>query len=165
MKITDSEIKLALDEIKKKSSDDFYTESLDSVRIAYQWLDAQKSLKGVHLHISPIKHVIEFWGCRYVSQYDLDAAVLLHPRFKGSNDCYNLSKDLILPAMFRLEGIKEAGLHMDYRERNRMENFKYAEIISNSGELSLFKIKSTRLDVCGYKYQISKNEFVEYGRD
>lgn len=47
----------------------------DSIRIAYEWLDAQKRLKQLRVtNPRPLKHIIERWGNDYVSQDDVEVA-------------------------------------------------------------------------------------------
>jgi|SRR6266404_2796895 len=55
----------------------------DCIRIAYEWLDAQVQTKGVIRRARPLKHIIENWAGRYVSQSDVEVAANLHPRIKG----------------------------------------------------------------------------------
>lgn len=95
-----------------------YTESFDSVRIAYAWLDAQIKLKTVNKkHTRPLKHIIESWGGRYVSADDVIVAAMLHPNIKGKYPHFNISSKLISPDTSRLKDISEAGLHPNYRKR------------------------------------------------
>jgi len=89
----------------------------DCVRIAYEWLDAQTKRKGTGNGSHPLKHMIESWGGRYVSQDDVEVAVHMHPGVRGSyRNCFNLSRRLVLPSLDRLEGIGEAGAHAHYRD-------------------------------------------------
>lgn len=93
----------------------YYSESPDSVRIAYQWLDAQLTRKtpAQWFHF-PLKHVVESWGGRYVSKHDVITASYLHPRITGLYPDFNLSRRLTLPSVQRLEGIAEAFTHRQY---------------------------------------------------
>ncbi|MEE3268671.1 MAG: hypothetical protein VX229_07520 [Pseudomonadota bacterium] len=107
---------------------DYYSESPDSVRIAYQWLDAQRTRKTpAQWAYLPLKHVIECWGGRYVSTHDVITAAFLHPRIKGLYPELNLSRRLVCPDTQRLEGIAEAGLHAETYTRYKAEPYALAE--------------------------------------
>lgn len=88
----------------------------DCVRIAYEWLDAQQKIKGVISSPFPLKHMVERWGGRYVSQSDVEVAAWLHPDIQGTYPRYNISKRLTLPSDSRLSNIGEA-FSQDQRER------------------------------------------------
>jgi hypothetical protein len=81
----------------------------DSIHIAYQWFDGQPKLKNLPRNWGPIKHVIEQWGGRYVSQDDVEVAAFLHPEIFGKYPRYNIQNRLTLPAKNRLLGISSAG--------------------------------------------------------
>lgn len=80
----------------------------DCIRIAYEWLDAQPKTKGSVRVARPLKHHIEKWGGRYVSQSDVEVAAAMHPRIRGEYPYYNISRLLIRPSDARLEGISQA---------------------------------------------------------
>jgi len=88
--------------------DNFLHEDDDSVRIAYQWLDAQittkKKLRAGH----PLKEIIEIWGGRFVASSDVRVAAELHPRIRGMYPQFNISSRLTLPSCRRLLGIAGA---------------------------------------------------------
>ncbi len=86
----------------------------DCIRIAYEWLDAQERTKGVTRSPRPLKHHIEKWGGRYVSQSDVDVAAELHPDIKGTYPYFNISRRLTLPSESRLDGIGEARTQTSY---------------------------------------------------
>ena len=90
----------------------------DCIRIAYEWLDAQKKLTGPNPRIwgEPIKHMIERWAGRYVSQDDVAVAAELHPDIKGLYPRYNIASKLTLPSQRRLANIGQAGQHPNYYE-------------------------------------------------
>jgi hypothetical protein len=88
----------------------------DCIRIAYEWLDAQKKLKSTTKKAYPLKHIIEKWGGRYVSRTDVDAAAELHPEIHGIYPYFNISAKLTKPNIKRLEGIEQA-FTQDYKER------------------------------------------------
>lgn len=99
----------------------------DCVRIAYEWLDAQQTIGTAQKHGFALKHLIEKWGGRYVSQYDVEVAAYMHPSIKGTYPHYNISARLTLPADDRLEGIEEALTQMNYREQQVAERYAYKE--------------------------------------
>lgn len=80
----------------------------DCIRIAYEWLDAQKKTQSTRPHSFPLKHIIERWAGRYVSQSDVEVAAYLHPEIKGSYPEYNISSRLTEPSKGRLIEIPEA---------------------------------------------------------
>jgi len=83
----------------------------DCIRIAYEWLDAQKNIEGDIPVFLSLKSIIRKWGGRYVSQTDIDVAAHMHPRIKGEYPHYNIDAQLTFPDRSRLEGIDEAGKH------------------------------------------------------
>ncbi len=80
----------------------------DCIRIAYQWLDAQKKIKNPTMRHYDIKHLIEEWAGCYVSQADVDVAALIHPEIHGAYPCFNISARLTEPSIERLKGISRA---------------------------------------------------------
>lgn len=99
----------------------------DSVRIAYEWVDAQKTNKRASFDRTPWKHLIENWGGFYVSPHDVDIATYLHPSTWGRYGCSNISTRLIWPHPRRLEGIESAGQHRQYRDLNYKHFYTTAE--------------------------------------
>jgi hypothetical protein len=92
----------------------------DCIRIAYEWLDAQVKLKRPRMKARALKHIIENWAGRYVSQSDVEVAAYLHPDIIGEYPYYNLSARFIEPRRSRLDGIEEAGRQPNYN-RGRMK--------------------------------------------
>ncbi|MBD8649472.1 hypothetical protein IFT66_00090 [Rhizobium sp. CFBP 13726] len=90
------------------SDNDHHHEHDDRIRIAYEWLDAQTKTKGPTAKRWALKHVIENWAGRYVSQSDVEVAAHMHPEITGSYPKYNISARLIRPSSSRLTGIAEA---------------------------------------------------------
>jgi hypothetical protein len=88
----------------------------DCIRLAYEWLDAQNVRATPGDKHRPLKHIIEKWAGRYVSQSDVEVAATMHPRIQGKYPNFNLSARLVLPSDRRLEGVSEA-LSQDYRKR------------------------------------------------
>ncbi len=80
----------------------------DCIRIAYEWLDAQKKTKQPRNIHRALKHIIENWGGRYVSQTDVEVAAYLHPDISGKYPYYNISLRLTDPMIERLDDIGEA---------------------------------------------------------
>ena len=102
---------------------DIFHEHDDCIRIAYEWLDAQNVRSTPNGKSRPLKHIIEKWAGRYVSQSDVEVAAAMHPRIRGKYPDFNLSARLVLPADKRLDGIGEA-LTQGYRDR--MDTKAYA---------------------------------------
>lgn len=80
----------------------------DCVRMAYQWLDAQVKTKGACGRSFPIKHIVEEWAGRYVSQSDVEVAAHLHPEVSGTYPRFTISSKLNWPLRSRLAGIGDA---------------------------------------------------------
>ena len=80
----------------------------DCIRIAYHWLDAQTKIKGAMHTTWPIKHLIERWAGRYVSQTDVEVAAHLHPAIRGKYPYFNISSRLTRPNDRRLASIGQA---------------------------------------------------------
>lgn len=89
----------------------------DCIRMAYEWLDAQKKTKGGTRSTLALKHIIERWAGRYVSTSDVDVAAAMHPEIKGAYPHFNISIRLTEPSKDRLKGISEAFKHR-YNERH-----------------------------------------------
>jgi hypothetical protein len=87
---------------------DVHHEHDDCIRIAYEWLDAQATTKGLGRLNRPLKHIIERWGGRYVSQSDVEVAAEMHPKIRGRYPYFNISARLVQPSDARLKAIKEA---------------------------------------------------------
>lgn len=98
----------------------------DCVRIAYEWLDAQAKTKGIVQQGRAIKHMVEKWGGRYVSQSDVEVAAHLHPSIHGRYPRFNISARLVLPNDRRLEGIGQAKTQ-DYKIRDPELTYKSKE--------------------------------------
>jgi hypothetical protein len=98
----------------------------DCVRIAYEWLDAQTTTKGINRLARPLKHMVEKWGGRYVSQSDVEVAAELHPKIRGTYPYFNISARLIQPSDVRLANIGEAKTQ-DYKLSERTAKETYAK--------------------------------------
>ena len=99
----------------------------DCVRIAYAWLDAQAKIRRPLDRSRPLKHYVEAWAGRYVSQQDVEAAAELHPDVRGVYPRFNLSANLTEPNYRRLAGIAEAGKHPNYRMHGYRKIYARAE--------------------------------------
>lgn len=83
----------------------------DCIRFAYEWLDAQKRTTQVVNSHNPLKHIIESWSGRYVSQSDVEVAAKLLG-LKGSYPAYNLDLTKIVnPDLVRIKHLDEFGKH------------------------------------------------------
>ncbi|HVJ03301.1 MAG TPA: hypothetical protein VM662_14045 [Sphingomonas sp.] len=114
--LTAQEIATAKAGFRYSQPADVFHEHDDCIRLAYEWLDAQKTIATSNGKFRPLKHIIEKWAGRYVSQSDVEVAAAMHPRIRGKYPDFNLSARLVLPSDKRLEGIGEA-LTQDYRDR------------------------------------------------
>lgn len=111
--LSDAEINEA--KARTKHSLDAHHEHNDCIRLAYEWLDAQRTIQTPRRDWHPLKHIIEKWAGRYISQTDVEVAATLHPRISGKYPNFNLSGRLTRPNDRRLENIGEA-LTQDYRD-------------------------------------------------
>ncbi|XQU09213.1 hypothetical protein P4544_05405 [Halomonas sp. LY9] len=99
----------------------------DCVRIAYEWLDAQKKIKNSAKKPFGLKHLIENWAGRYVSNSDVCVAAELHPDIDGKYPFFNISSRLTEPSLQRLNGIGEAMKHKNYRDSHDEKAYKMHE--------------------------------------
>jgi hypothetical protein len=116
MMLTDDEIDAA--KVRTAYGDKAHHEHPDCIRMAYEWLDAQPKTKRPIPTPFALKHIIEAWAGRYVSQTDVEVAAEMHPDIIGRYPYFNISKRMVLPNAGRLDGIDEAGHHPSYREKN-----------------------------------------------
>ncbi len=126
MKITDEQIEQAKQHMEYVTGNPLHQHN-DCVRIAYEWLDAQVKTVSPLRRAFALKHLIEKWGARYVSQSDVELAAELHPEIKGKYPYYNISTKLTLPDEERLVGIGEAFAHPNYRDHQTAETYTYKE--------------------------------------
>jgi hypothetical protein len=106
--LTSQQIEAAKKRTQYKHKCEIHHEHDDCIRIAYEWLDAQTTTKRPTRTARPLKHIIERWGGRYISQSDVEVAVELHPTIRGEYPFFNISSRLVRPSDKRFEGIKEA---------------------------------------------------------
>ena len=88
----------------------------DCIRMAYEWLDAQNVRATPPKESRDLKHIIEKWAGRYISETDVEVAAAMHPRIRGKYPNFNLSTRLVLPSDRRLEGIGEALTQQGHRD-------------------------------------------------
>lgn len=119
MQLTDQVIDEGKARLKRP---DAHHEHNDCVRIAYEWLDAQAKTKGYTRQCNPLKHMIEQWAGRYVSQDDVEVAAMLHPDVKGKYPFFNIGARLTKPSERRLENIGQA---FTQDQRTRFDPIKY----------------------------------------
>ena len=99
----------------------------DCIRIAYEWLDAQVKTKHPVQRTRALKHIIEKWGGRYISQTDVEVAAWLHHDIIGQYPRYNVSMRMTCPSDRRLESFGEAGKHINYRESESAYKYNHNE--------------------------------------
>jgi len=99
----------------------------DCIRIAYEWLDAQKKIKSPTKKPFGLKHLIEKWAGRYISTSDVCVAAELHPNIQGKYPFFNISSRLTEPSLQRLDGIGEAMKHKNYRDTHDAKAYKVQE--------------------------------------
>jgi hypothetical protein len=131
-KLDDATIDVAKKEIKYMcGGDEGFHEHNDCVRIAYEWLSAQKKTKSIKGNCHR-KHEIESWGGRYVSMHDVElAAHILGITVK--NWRMGISKNSVLPCMSRLNYIGEANSHgYSMRSNGYLECYTHYEYLPGS---------------------------------
>ena len=114
-------------EAKKKARlRDPHHEHYDCILIAYEWLDAQKKTKKHRNVPHELKHLIERWAGRYVSQSDIEIAAYIHPSITGNYPFYNISSKLTEPSTNRLKNIGEA-FTQGQREEHQAKDYRFHE--------------------------------------
>ena len=117
--ITEEQINNAKLELGLKNPD--YGDD-DCIRIAYEWLDAQKKTKHPRHVEHDIKHLVENWADTYISRFAVALAAYLHPKIKGFYPFYNISSRLTEPSITRLQRIgikyKSLGQRSSHKESN-----------------------------------------------
>ena len=125
--ITGKQIVKAKETVRYSLIGDVLHEHDDCIRIAYEWLDAQGIRQTPSGRTWPLKHLIENWAGRYVSQTDVDVAAHMHPSIQGRYPDFNLSTRLVMPHERRLIGIGEVGKHEGKRLRHDPEKYAVKE--------------------------------------
>jgi len=98
----------------------------DCIKIAYEWLDAQKKVKNSIDKPKPLKHYIEDWAGRYISKDDVVVAAYIHPEIHGEYPLFNISSRLVKPSLDRLKDIGESFSH------NKSSCIKYNDTYSGT---------------------------------
>ncbi len=122
--ISDKAIEIA--KYKTTYSIEPYHQHNDCIRIAYEWLDAQKKTKKPTKISHALKHIIEKWAERYVSKSDVEVAARMHPDIHGIYPYFNISARLTKPSTDRLKDIPEAFTHF-YKEQEGFTVYKIHE--------------------------------------
>jgi len=110
--LTDLQIEQA---ILKHGPKDGHHEHPDCIRMAIQWLRAQKRIQGRHKGCA-VKHLVESWAGRYVSTSDVIVAAKLIG-LEGEYPHFHISSMLVNPCVTRLEGIGQAFRMANYLGR------------------------------------------------
>ncbi|HBJ87993.1 MAG TPA: hypothetical protein DDZ88_29880 [Verrucomicrobiales bacterium] len=111
---------------KRLNKPEGHHEHDDCIRIAYEWLDAQTITKSIGSRQYALKHMIERWAGRYVSQSDVEVAAELHPCIRGKYPFFNISSRLTEPSTTRLEAIGQAMTHHN-RESHQTKDYSRHE--------------------------------------
>ena len=124
--LTDKQIEEAKQATVYSLGNDILHEHNDCIRMAYEWLDAQKKTKGRSTKTYALKHMIERWCGRYISTSDVDVAAHMHPEIHGKYPYFNISARLIRPSNDRLNGLSEA-FTQGYHLRSTDDRYAYTE--------------------------------------
>ncbi|MDH2069488.1 hypothetical protein [Pantoea sp. GD03673] len=124
--LTDKQIEQAKKTTQYSHGDGIAHEHNDCIRMAYEWLDAQKKIKRVTSKTYALKHVIEQWCGRYISTSDVEVAAHMHPEIHGQYPHFNLSARLTRPSTERLKGIGEA-FTQGYHQQRSDDFYTYTE--------------------------------------
>lgn len=130
---------LQIEKAKKEtlySDTDRYHENDDCIRIAYEWLDAQKKIKSLSSKRN-LASIIAIWAGRYVSSSDVEVAAHIHPKIFGSDKCYNISAKLTEPKKSRLKHIAQA--------QPKMQNTTHQDPYTHRENQNQSRKKSLRL--------------------
>lgn len=123
--LSDAEIERAKKNTKY-SLNGIHHEHNDCIRMAYEWLDAQKKIKNPTTETYALKHLIERWAGRYISRSDVDVAATMHPKIHGRYPHFNISTRMTEPSTERLKSISEAFKH-SYRDGHDRSVYKEHE--------------------------------------
>ncbi|GEP12545.1 hypothetical protein MMMDOFMJ_3147 [Methylobacterium gnaphalii] len=126
--LTSEQIARAKREFQYSAPGNIHHEHDDCIRIAYEWLDAQIKLGRTQRGYVALKHIIEEWGGRYVSQNDVEIAAHLHPEVRGIYPAFNLSRKAVEPCTSRLKGIEQANRMPGYRDNHSSANYRSREL-------------------------------------
>lgn len=116
--LTDEAIEAAKSQVKYSLAEGGHHEHNDCIRMAYEWLDAQRKTKLPTKKTYALKHIIEKWAGRYVSTTDVDVAAFMHPEIHGNYPYFNISARLTEPSTNRLKGISEAFKHSNTKKND-----------------------------------------------
>ncbi|QAR32692.1 hypothetical protein EP073_04495 [Geovibrio thiophilus] len=125
--LTDREINEAKKRTKYIYPDNISHEHNDCIKIAYEWLDAQKKNKSQTTKRFMLKHYIQEWSGKYISTSDVEVAATLHPEINGQYPFYNISSRLTEPSVSRLENIGEPEHSNTNRNKHKSEIYKLHE--------------------------------------
>lgn len=125
--LTDKQIEQAKKTTRYSSRNDILHEHNDCIRIAYEWLDAQKKLKAPTTKTYALKHLIENWCGRYISKTDVEVAAHIHPEIHGQYPHFNISARLTRPSTDRLKGISEAFTQKSYLKNSDRDDYTKTE--------------------------------------
>ena len=125
--LTKEQINKAKQETEYSNPDPLHQKD-DCIRMAYEWLDAQNITKNPLKRPYAMKHLVEQWAGRYVSQSDVEVAAHLHQQIFGDYPHYNISSKLTEPSTERLKGISEANTHKAKRDQHDPKLYKIKEI-------------------------------------
>ncbi len=99
----------------------------DNVRIAYEWLDAQRVTNTQSGKKFALKYLIGLWSGRKISEDDVRIAASLHEEVKGAFPGYNIHPRLTFPSVERLRLNVEI-LIEGLEEQHIMEHYRFYEI-------------------------------------
>jgi len=116
---------------------DILHQHIDCIFIAAEFLAAQKQTKHPRYHRVPLKHIIERWAGRYVSEDDVSVAAILLG-LKGDYPDFNFSTRLVFPNQERLSNIDEAFQHQ-YKSVSSGDYFSFTYWENKAGSLTPIK--------------------------
>ncbi len=109
------------------------SEDDDQVRVAYQWLDAQKIAKKTLQGEWNLERLIGDWSGLEVTRHDIEVAAHLHHRIHGDYPLLNINPGFIFPSAERLRGISTSFAY-NSEERLLLANYQSYEIVSYSSD-------------------------------
>lgn len=103
----------------------------DRIRIAYEWLDAQRKLDRSISQRTDLQKLISTWGGKRIDIEDIDRAAHLHDKITGQYAKYNINYRFILPAAERLRVLVQADRQTS-EMRFLLENYRSYERVKYS---------------------------------
>ena len=124
--LTAEQIQEARSQTVYSRPDDGPSDCDDCVRIAHEWLDAQRRIKSPNTRKWSLSHLITDWSGMHVSKPDVEVAAQLHGLI-GQYPHYNIETRWVEPSLRRLDGITSANSQPNYRKNHKRSDYSSSE--------------------------------------